>query len=193
MTTIFERVKMRERLSEILFTIIVASIHLLTWMVWGYHVGYEDNCTTNYCNTINSEGFYQFWSKINKTIVSVVIINQFEFRNNITSQKSISNLTFEHTCDRKANCAVNCTTTTFITTLITTEKMTNASVRMPENSNDREYRKELIKTVVQLGRYLSKKSGNHNQLMTAFMRHIFDAIEFDPTMPLTPVSVKLFI
>lgn len=115
---------------------------------------------------------------------SVIIINQYE----VTFNKSISNLTFEHACDGKADCIVNCTITSFHTV----EKMTlYVTVKIPENSNDRKYSKELVKTVVQLERYLNRKNGNH--LVTAFLSHFLDSIDFEPALPFPPVSVKSII
>lgn len=115
---------------------------------------------------------------------SVIIINQYE----VTFNKSISNLTFDHKCDGKADCIVNCTITSFYTV----EKMTlYATVKIPENSNDRKYSKELIKTVVNLERYLNRKNGNH--LVTAFLSHFLDSIDFEPALPFPPVSVKFII
>lgn len=70
------------------------------------------------------------------------------------------------------------------------------TIRVPEDKNDRLFKKELMKTSIDIAKVLSRNAGNF--LIRGMLENLLKSFDFEPTFPFPPVNiiasyVQLFI
>lgn len=97
-------------------------------------------------------------------------------------EKSIVNASINYTPDDKGNGIFNVTVQTFKTI---TKALLYFNVRMAADKNDRDYRFEAVKTVFDLGKFLT--GAQSNSLLRGFIERFTQSSDFDFKFPKPPV------
>lgn len=107
-------------------------------------------------------------------IESVVVDFKFTF----------ANVTFEYVKDKTRNPIIGFT-------IVSSKKITKIicylSINLPEKNGDTEFRWELIKTVIDVGKLMNGALAN--PIIRSFMDNFRKSIDFDPRPPYKPVSL----
>lgn len=96
------------------------------------------------------------------------------------------NMTINFTHNNKGESVVN---TTFLNHVTITKLTVYVSLRVPENKNDRECKRELVKTVVDLDKVF--KGLQTSSVVNGFIRNILQYLDFEVKLPFLPVSSKI--
>lgn len=82
------------------------------------------------------------------------------------------------------------TNVTFVFHVTITRILLYASLRAPENANDREYKRKLVNTVVDLEKVL--KGFQSNIWVKGYVDNVLKSMDFEFKLPLRPVSKNCF-
>lgn len=102
------------------------------------------------------------------------------------SNPKICDVTVNYTHNAKGESLTNVTAVTHVNV---TKLFVYVSFRVPENENDREYRRELIRTVVDVEKVLNGLQSN--PVVKGYVDNILKYVDFEVKFPARPVSVGL--
>lgn len=111
----------------------------------------------------------------------LLYIDRVEFESNPALENST--LTFFH--DATGNSVITATFTTFVTI---TKMRVYFKLRRAEDKNDKEYRQEIISTVIEIDKVL--KGLQSNIFIKHFFEDIQNSMDFKFQMPLPPVKLR---
>lgn len=80
---------------------------------------------------------------------------------------------------------------TMVSHVTITKMVAYVSVRFPENKNDREYRREVVRTVVDVEKVL--KGMQSNPIVKGYVDDLLKYADFDINLPYKPVSKRIRI
>lgn len=98
------------------------------------------------------------------------------------------NLTINYTHNEKGESVTN---VTIVNHVNITKLFVYVSVRIPENRNDREYSREVIRTVVDLEKVFNGLQSN--PLVKGYADNILKHVDFEIKLPFKPVSSRIVI
>lgn len=101
------------------------------------------------------------------------------------SNPKIVNLTVNYTHNAKGECVTNVTAVNHV---IIKKLTVYVSFRVPENRNDREYKQELVKTIVDMEKVT--KGLQSNPLIKSYVGNLLKCMDFEFAFPLKPVSIN---
>lgn len=96
----------------------------------------------------------------------------------------LSNWTISYFHDQTGN---SVSTTIFETYVTFTKMLIYINIRVAEDQNDKEYRRELTRTVIDLGKFM--KNTQSNPILKAFINGLRKNIQFKIGYPMTQVSL----
>lgn len=101
------------------------------------------------------------------------------------SKPALSNVTVAYIHDATGQCIINATFETFVT--ITRQRI-YFRINLPEDQNDRDFRRILVSSIVEVEKVFKGKQSN------PIIHHFFSAVRrsmaFEYKMPLPPVSIR---
>lgn len=117
--------------------------------------------------------------------VSIILTSAAIFidRSTLDFNKEIGNLTTTYYHNEKGNSITNLTMRTFKTIH---KMLAYVKVKLAEDENDRECRREFLRTIVDVEKL--NKGAQANFLVKAYMENIRRFMDFDIKLPLQPVS-----
>ena len=111
------------------------------------------------------------------------IVNELKLEVN----KTILNITSNYSTDRTQETTFNFNFYTFATL---NNFRIYFSINLPENKDDVNFRKELVRTVVDYEKIVKGVFGN--PIVKIFMEDIFSSMDFEPHLPIKPVRRLFF-
>lgn len=96
--------------------------------------------------------------------------------------EAICNFKYNHTCDGIQECRINVNIDSFFEV---TKILIYLKIRTPENENDREFKRELIRTVVDVEKVIKGVFGN--PVIQAITKDLLKSINFPLKFPFPPV------
>lgn len=103
----------------------------------------------------------------------------------IKTNDALCKVNFSHTCDGNRECLVTFKATTFVRI---DKLLIYVKLFFPEDDNDREFKRRIMETVVDVEKIL--RGINANPLLNVFMKDFFDRtkVDFAFELPFEPVS-----
>lgn len=105
-------------------------------------------------------------------------------RHTLDFDEKLVNMTMTYFPDQKRNSVVNLTIETIKTI---TKILIYVTLKVPENQNDREYRREVIRTVIDFGKFI--ENSQSNPVLRAFLDALKKGTQFKISYPMLPVSL----
>lgn len=109
---------------------------------------------------------------------SVLYIDRFT----VEANPAISNLSVAYITDEKGNAVTNASFDAFVTV---TKILVYVRVRLAEDQNDREYKREFLRTVIDVTKMFSDSQTNF--LLKGFTESLRQFMDFEIKFPLPPV------
>lgn len=106
----------------------------------------------------------------------------------VNLNNKLMNATYNHTCDGTQPCMMNIELQTFV---VVTKILVYFKVKIPDNVNDRDYKRELISTVVDAEKIYKGVYGN--PILRVLVSDYFRSLDFVPKFPFPAVSCNNLI
>lgn len=101
----------------------------------------------------------------------------------VSWNKSYFNATYNHTCDGTQPCMMNIE---IETNIAVTKILVYIKVKIPDNDNDSDYKRELIRAIIDLEKIIKGVHGN--PIVRVFASDYFRSMDFEPKFPFPAVS-----